>query len=742
MVINKKIKRNMIEHKITYIISIALLILSSMLFTMFNSTVSSVRSAVEQYKKNCNIEDLFFTSSLELDDLDDIKKEYNLEIEEIQWKDVKVLNNINVRVYKQRKKINLHEIVDGSNLQKEGQIVINPEFYSENNMNFGDKITIQDKKFTLAGASVSPDYLYMLENDTSLFCNKETFAVAFISEEDFDTIENSTKGYSVVFNEKNLEDFKEDIKSNYGLISWIEKEDNSKIKAIDGFIDAFDILGKYLPIGIMVIVSLIISIILWKLIQNEINQLGTLYAIGYTKGQLLRHYMSYPIVIGIIGTVLGQIPGCLMIDVLKKSFDIEYTLPKIDIKINFIVILLAIVIPCLIIIILNYIVITKALNHTIVDLMKGKLKEEGPNFLERKIPFNKLEFKTRFKFKDIIKNFGRSILTILAIIFSSFLLFMVFVVSSSMNDVIKDGYDDTIEYNNLYMLSNMSMEETEGERFWNILATTTNKEGKEVRFTIESREKNSKLVNLYDSEDNRISFKNVIITISLAKKLNVKEGDQIKIKSKLDDTVFNVKIDKITDYYLSEKLYIPLEKIYEYTEISEDSYIGVQSKEKLEFDEDEISNSTTKEDMIDGVNNMLSPLKDIMYFIGIISLVIGISVIYIVISMLINENRINISMFKIIGYDNKNLTKIILNTNDILIVIGFILSIPISKYLLEILFQAVTKTMDFTMIADMSIYSIIIVFLLVIIVYEFTKAINKRSILKVEMSEALKKGRE
>lgn len=742
MVIRKKIIRNMMEHKITYGISILLLILSCMLFTMFNLTVTCVKSEVQQYKEECNVEDIFFQTNLKIQNLDMLESEYDLQIEKEEWKDIETDNGINIRVYKKREKINKHKIYSGKDLKQDGEIIINPEFYENNSIDFGQKIKLDDKRYTVVGTAVSPDYIYMLENDMSLFCNKETFAVAFVSENDFDDIDKSSQGYSVVFNKDNAKSFKQYIKDNYGLLSWVEKGDNSKIKAIDGFIDSFSILGVYVPIGIMIITSLIISIVLWKLIKNEVSQLGTLYAMGYAKSQIIKHYMSYPLIIAFIGTIFGQIPGYLSTEILKSTFKIEYTLPKINIAIDYKIILISILLPSLIILSINFVVIMKALNHNIVDLMKGKLKEEKPNFIERRLSLNKIKFRTRFKLKDLVKNLGRSILTIFAIIFSSFLLFMVFTVNGSMSSVIKDGYEDTIAYKKLWMLSNIGTKDLEGEVFWNILATTNDESGKEVVFTIESRDKNSRLVNLYDFENNRISFNNVIITTSLANKLNVKEGDLIKVKSKLDDTIFYVKIDKVTQYYLTEKLYIPLEKLYNYTDIPDDSYIGVQSIKEIEFDEDDVSSSMTKDGMIDGVNNMLLPLKGIMYIIGIFSLIIAIAVIYIIVNMLINENRINISMFKIIGYDNKSLNKIILNENDGLVVAGFILSVPISKYLLDILFKEVTKTMNFTMMVDMSKQSILIVFILVILVYEFTKRIAERNILKVEMSEVLKKGRE
>ena len=51
---------------------------------------------------------------------------------------------------------------------------------------------------------------------------------------------------------------------------------------------------------------------------------------------------------------------------------------------------------------------------------------------------------------------------------------------------------------------------------------------KRIKYTLDAREKNSKLLVLKDEEGNVLSFDKNIISKSLAKKLGVKEGDTLK----------------------------------------------------------------------------------------------------------------------------------------------------------------------------------------------------------------------
>ena len=695
MVINKKIVRNMKEHKSTFIVAIVLLMLSTMLFTMFWTGSLQISDGIDKYKKDYKVEDVYFTTAIPINDIEKIEKDFDVELEEMQWKDFKVLDDVNLRIYKERKNINLHQVTDGKDLESSGDLIVNGDFYSQHHKKYGDKISVDKLELNLVGTGASPDYIYMLENDASIFTNKETFAVGFISEETFNKISNHNKGYSVRFNKDNKEEFKELIKEDNLLLSFVNSENNSRITAIDGDLKGMFSLGKYIPIVVMLMVSILVAIVLWRLIKGELKELGTLYALGYTKERLVKHYMIYPIVVAVIGSSASQIPAVLASPLLVNILSVEYSLPIIEIIANPIILILSILIPILIIIPLNYFVINNVLKHSAVDLMKGKIKEEGPSLLERKIPIKKLSFITRFKIKDIARNMGRTALTLITIIFSSMLIFLVLIMTDSINNIIEKGYEDSYQFKNLYTLSNISDKEVNGEKFWALPVKSKDKNGHEVSFSLEGREKDTSLLKLVYNKGNKLSFEDNIITDSLAKKIGAKEGDEIIIKSDIDDSEITIKIDKVAESYLGQTLYIPLEKLYEETKIPKNSYIGVISDKDLDFNEDEISSITSKESMLTGVKGLVAPLKGMMIFIGVLAALIGMAMIYVITSMVIDENKTNISMFKIMGYQNEKLTKIILNTNDMLVIVGFLISIPLSKYFISLLFEEVTKSLDF-----------------------------------------------
>ncbi|MGL5087020.1 MAG: ABC transporter permease, partial [Clostridium sp.] len=307
---------------------------------------------------------------------------------------------------------------------------------------------------------------------------------------------------------------------------------------------------------------------------------------------------------------------------------------------------------------------------------------------------------------------------------------------------IEKGYKDSYSFKNIYSLSNISNKKVDGEKFWTIPVKTKDRNGNEISFNLDGRQKDTSLLKLIDDKGNKLNFNENIITDSLAKKLGVIEGATITIESDIDDSIITVKIDKIAKSYLGQTVYIPLEKLYEETKIPKDSYIGVISDKDLEFSEGEVSSVTSKESMLAGVEGLVAPLKGMMIFIGVLASVIGMAMIYVITTMVIDENKVNISMFKIMGYQNEKLTKIILNTNDMLVIGGFLISIPLSKYFISELFEEVTKNLDFSIKAELALSSILIVFVILMSVYYIAKRLSRKKVLNISMEEVLKNGRE
>ncbi|HEY5562847.1 MAG TPA: FtsX-like permease family protein [Clostridiaceae bacterium] len=121
--------------------------------------------------------------------------------------------------------------------------------------------------------------------------------------------------------------------------------------------------------------------------------------------------------------------------------------------------------------------------------------------------------------------------------------------------------------------------------------------------------------------------------------------------------------------------------------------------------------------------------------------IIGLIVIYVVTSLVIEENKANISMFKIWGYKKKEIYSLILSSNIILVIFGYIISIPLIIMSVASFFNVMTEDMNITIPAKLNINSVLISFVIIIIAYEISKSLNKSKIMKIPMAASLKEKR-
>lgn len=145
---------------------------------------------------------------------------------------------------------------------------------------------------------------------------------------------------------------------------------------------------------------------------------------------------------------------------------------------------------------------------------------------------------------------------------------------------------------------------------------------------------------------------------------------------------------------------------------------------------------------IDKIKNSYVELMKPIYMLILMSVIIGIIIIYIITLLIIEDNTRNISLMKILGYRNTELNKLVININNIFVVLGLVISLPIIKLSNKFLFNKLTESLSIYLPNDISISSVIICFTVTVFTYLISKYINSKNILKIKLSYILKERNE
>ncbi|KEI78469.1 cell division protein FtsX [Clostridium botulinum A2 117] len=734
MVLSKRIKRVIKSNKGSYIGCTLLVLLSCILFSSFNIAFRNIDKNFKEFVKDYNIDSAKFMVNKPIEDIKNIEDKFNLSLEKRYEMDYN-LDDSTLRIFSKTSKINKPYIIQGRNLKNKNEILLDPYFSKEKNINLGDKIKIQGQDFKVVGFFSIPDYIYPLKSETDLIWDAKKFGIASMPEEDMKKLKGIRTFYHTVFKENNENDFKKYIEEKYNIVSYTERDNNVRYTLVKTKMDSSILMAITMPMIIILLTSTLLAIVMWRIIKTDLKQIGTLYALGYKKSEILKHYISYPIIIGTIGGVIGTLLGIVLSKPLDTFMRNYFNIPLIKENYSINYIILSPIIPLFFLILASFIVILKVLKMSPVNLMKGFKNKGRINKIEKNLKLYKFRFKNKFKIREITRNIGRTTILLVGITIASMLLLMGFMIKDSMDSLIK-AQNNINQYEYNYILKTLQIQKNYAGEKYNVSSFKVQNDKEPI--PIYGIDKDSKLISLKDSKGEKIQFNKVILTKALAEKLNINKGDRIKIYNIYKDKEFFINIDEIADNYSTKSIYIPLDKFNTMMNYEKNSYIGVYSKEKLDIDENLIFKVESKKETEEAFKTMIQPMKYSLTIMAIFAFIIALIVIYVVTSIIVEENKGNISMLKVLGYKKEEINSLILDTEKIPVLIGYLLSIPILKISMGELMKRVEKGTNFSIPMNISIKYIIIGFVIIYLTYEISKIFSKRKILAISMVEFTK----
>jgi putative ABC transport system permease protein len=742
MIINKKIKRTMVESKSQYFGSLVLIILSCLLYTMFNLLSLNMSRLSTSFEKAYKQEDANFVTGSKLGNLEALEARFNMSLEETKTLDYSVSEEKTLRIFSENKKINIPAVIEGTPL-KDSHILVDPAYAKANKIMLGDNIKIFNKTFSVSGFMSLPNYIYPLRTEADIMNDPKNFGIAVISKADFQSLNKGLSSYAIRFNDKtDIENKMVQLKDylrgqNIMILSWMNVTDNPRVTFVTAKLDGINQMSSSAPIAILLLTCILTGIVMWRMLKREAVIIGTLYALGYKKREIMKHYLMYPLAISFLGGILGTLLGALTLRPMLKFMVSYFNIPVGTINFNINYMVTSLVLPVFFLIICSYFVINKSLKSSPVELMRGGDQKTKVSFIERRLNLGKLNFNTKFMIREQLRSIPRSLFLLLGITMATMLLLMGFASKSSMDSLMKDSFNEAFKYNYHYVFNSIQQgTPAKGEAFSEIPSSL--QENSKLNFAVYGISANSKYISFNDKEGNLLKSDKIMITRPLADKLNLKPKDTIKLINRLDSKEYSITIDSIAETYVGQYIYVPLDKLNAMLGLPGGSYMGLWSTEKLDLPEERLLATVTVEDMRKAFDTMTKPLQSAIGIIAFMAFIIGLVVIYVVTSLTIEENKDNISLMKVLGYRKKEVYSLILNSSSFIVVLGYILGVPLLLSSLKAMFSSITKDMSVSIPVTINYIYILVGFVVIYLTYELSKLISRRKVNRISMVEALK----
>lgn len=704
-------------------------------------------------------------------------------------------NGSTMRIFKNREEVNKVCLMKGELPAKTGEIAIDRMYADNNSLSVGDTLQSGKKTWKITGFVALSDYSCLFQNNNDSMFDSVKFGVSVVTEDEFDSLKQDKLQYSYSWKydqkpktEKEEKEVSEDLMEDIGKIvtleAFVPQYQNQAINFTGDDMGSDKAMIIMLLYIVIVIMAFVFGITISNTIRKEAGVIGTLRASGYTRRELVMHYMTLPVLITLVGALIGNILGYTVFkDVCAGMYYGSYSLPTYVTIWNAEAFLLTTVVPVVIMLVVNYGILRHKLKLSPLKFLRRDLSGRKQKRAIRLSP--KIKIFSRFRLRVIFQNMSNYIVLFIGILFANLLLMFGLLLPSVLSHYqleIQDNmlakyqymlqvpvsavsgnkFESLVSLLEFYMDSETKNEDAEKFSAYSLNTLPGKYKSEEVLlYGIEPDSKYVK-INFDDTQDkiesgNTEEKKNegktdkpadeikkgntgVYISKAYADKFLLHEGDTITLKEKYEKDEYSFKIAGIYDYTAALCVFMPRSDLNDLFDLGDDYYSGYFSDTEITDIKNQYIGSVVNLDALTKISRQLDvSMGSMMGLVNGFAIMIYMVLIYLLSKIIIEKNAQSISMVKILGYTNGEISRLYILSTSVVVVLCLLLSLPIETAVMNVLFREMMLASIsgwITLWIDPMIY--VQMFGAGIVTYGLVALLEFRRVKKVPMDEALK----
>lgn len=795
--LNKKLYRDVKLNLSQFITIFLMAFLAIFVFAGIHAYMDGMKISGNNFYENNNFQDIWLTGkNFSKEDLEKVKETKNVKDAERQltimstldgFEDVTLETN-----FIESNNISKMYVVDGEGFDKEKNGVWLDSYLAHNlDLKVGDEIifTYQKYKITekIIGLVNTPDHVYSIKSENEIFPNHKNYGYIYLSINEFpidyiydelrnkiaeqnpilsaDSIDNET--IETMISDFNLEDYyiftsiivdvedtkiindtKMDLENNIeSALAVTDRESSTSYSVYNSEIEEGNTFSGVFTILFLFIAILSVITTMNRFVRKQRMQIGTLKALGIKRKKIIMHYVSYGFWISLIASISGLIIGKLTLGRYFLNMEMGYfEVPVYDTVLLPIVYIVAIAIV-VVITLVTYLSCRKVLKEPASEALRIEVpKVKKTKFdLTTKGIFKKASFSTKWNLRDMARNKARTFMAIVGIVGCTMLIVCAFGLLDSINSYLDWEFDEICNFE--YKLD-LESDYTD-EEFNNLVSNYGDATSQTLGIEIKNKdEKEANLITVNDSNNklkytdhdrNYIKLENngVYITEKLSETLGLNVGDEITWHIFGDSKWHTTKIvglnrdpqsqqlNMTREYYESLGLIYRADSIYTDEDLSEikelDGVETIQSIDNLKI----------------GMQSMLETMKTLVSLLIIVSIILGIVIIYNLGILSFTEKQYQFATLKVLGFKNKQIKKIFIKQNTWISIIAISIGLPLGFFMTDFIFKSALGN-DYDFNAEIKIISYVYATMGPLVVSFIVNKVLAKKVKKIDMVTSLK----
>ena len=675
-----------------------------------------------------------------------------------------------VRLMKNRESINLIDLDEGRLAECDREIVLEKRYCEENGLKTGDNITISDLEFTIVGIGSTPDYDMPVQTFSDMSVESNWFGTGFVTakqyEEIKETVSSRAEDYCYAYRlntsgvtedeaKQMIKDFDFDypkvqdvdfqemiaetdelfheyfnIEIN-NLTSFVKRADNPRILAAAGDVQINKEAGLFAGVIVMILFTYVISVFVIHQIGQESSVIGSLYALGAKKKDLLIHYIALPTVLTFMGGVIGAALGFSKIGIPTQMADSYhyFSIPKLEVCYPVYLIVYSIVMPPVVSAIVNCLVINRQLSRTALSLIRNEPKVKN----SRNMNLRKMKFIRLFQLRQMIRESRTGFTVVCGMTISLLVLMLGLNCYVLCRNVQKDSIASTrFEY--MYSLKYPEKEVPKGGEACYMESLSKTSMGYTVNVSVIGIDEDNKY---YDTKPVK-GKSNLIISRPVQQKYGLHIGDNLILTDNAEDMDYAFTIKGVCGYAGGLAVFMDIGSMRELFGQKDDYYNMLLSDRELTIDEGRLYSITTKEDVAHSASVFTSLMMPLIVMMTVSAVVIFCMVLYLMMGVMIDRASFGISLIQVFGFRTGEIRKLYLDGNAWIVAAGAVIGIPLAKIIMDKFYPWMIANTSVGMNLEFPWYLYAEIFAGVMAVYFAVNALLVRKLKRITPAEVLK----
>lgn len=585
-----------------------------------------------------------------------------------------------LRIFANRDKVNLICLMSGELPKAPDEIAIDRVYAKNNNLSVGDTLTAGGKPLKITGFVALSDYSALFQSPAGMMFDTVKFGVGVMTADGFDNMPHTHMHYSYSWKYDHApKDDAEAKTMSENMLPHLATGASIK-QFIPAYINQAIIFtgddigrdGAMMPVLLYIIIAIIafiFAILTGNTISREANVIGTLRASGYTRGELIRHYIAMPVLITLIASIAGNISGYTFFkNICADMYYDSYSLTTYKTLWNADAFIRTTIIPLIIICVINLCILTVKLKLSPLKFIRRDLSRS-----KKKKAFRlstKMGIMTRFRIRVIFQNIPNYVTILIGMFLANTILLFGMGLLPMMNHYQQEIIDNMLAGHQYILKMPVETTSTGAEKYCSATLKTTDSNLKAEDATVFGISTGSSYVD--------INFKDgVYISNAYAEKFKLEAGDTVSLRNSYENKNYSFVIDGIYDYPAGIAVFMDMDQFNDTFDMQEGYFTGYFSNEKItDIDEGLIAAEITEDELTKTSRQLTTTFEDMAGMVQALGIILFMLVIYILSKIIIEKNAQSISMTKILGYSNAEINGLYIASTAMVVALSIIFTIP------------------------------------------------------------------